>query len=305
MLPRLGYLLHCVQRGYLDALSKYVSAVPTFKQYLTLKEGEEKRYVLSVKRKLTVVFQGNSPGIKDIIMNSTTIELSPRLIMTTDGGNDTEPEEGSQEEEDIPEKAVKSSPKKRAANNTGEEDASPKKKRAPAVSNPKLRNMIYGYLLQSTETSISVCVFRKYCPRNPKYFGREGIAEAVIKHFQTPEYDIKSRLHWGLYYAEFRNTVHKDLPKNISPAILRVSSEVHWEAEATLYKSHTFDIRICPTTALAFYQTLPYAAILLIPRVRIDFFHITKRGRLSTKGEDFSRGSNALVKLVAFPSAYS
>ena len=195
MLPRLGYLLHCVQRGYLDALSKYVSAVPTFKQYLTLKEGEEKRYVLSVKRKLTVVFQGNSPGIKDIIMNSTTIELSPRLIMTTDGGNDTEPEEGSQEEEDIPEKAVKSSPKKRAANNTGEEDASPKKKRAPAVSNPKLRNMIYGYLLQSTETSISVCVFRKYCPRNPKYFGREGIAEAVIKHFQTPEYDIKSRLY--------------------------------------------------------------------------------------------------------------
>ncbi|KAL8672844.1 MAG: hypothetical protein Q9168_002720 [Polycauliona sp. 1 TL-2023] len=60
-----------------------------------------------------------------------------RFIMTTDGGNDTEPENEAQEDIDEDSKKTnKTSPKKRAAANAEEEEeeASPKKKRTPAKS---------------------------------------------------------------------------------------------------------------------------------------------------------------------------
>ncbi|KAL9000471.1 MAG: hypothetical protein Q9169_000988 [Polycauliona sp. 2 TL-2023] len=59
------------------------------------------------------------------------------VLMTTDGGNDTEPEEEDQEGAALVDELKtgnKTSPKKRAAANTGDEETSPKKKRAPAKS---------------------------------------------------------------------------------------------------------------------------------------------------------------------------
>ncbi|KAL8979068.1 MAG: hypothetical protein Q9205_005508 [Flavoplaca limonia] len=163
----------------------------------------------------------------------------------------------------------------------------------------ELRNMIYGYLFQGAEISISVRVFRKYILYSPCHTGtllsngRKFTApDAVKQEFRVPKYDSKSRLHWDLYYAEFENTVHKDHPKGISTAILRVNSHIHKEAEVILYKSHTFDFGLCPTAALAFFQTLPRAALPFIPRIRFDLY-CTKWHNEA----EFSKTCNALIKL--------
>ncbi|KAI4265327.1 MAG: hypothetical protein L6R38_009503 [Xanthoria sp. 2 TBL-2021] len=93
-----------------------------------------------------VVVQNSPSAAKNTNENSTPPKLDSSpfgdvdnswVIMTTDGGNDTEPEEEIQEDvglEEKPKKGSKTSPKKRAATNTEEEDTSPKKKRAPAKS---------------------------------------------------------------------------------------------------------------------------------------------------------------------------
>lgn len=163
----------------------------------------------------------------------------------------------------------------------------------------ELRNMIYGYLFQGAEISISVRAFRKYILSSPAHTeilrsnGRKITAvDAVKQEFRVPKYDSKSRLHWDLYYAEFENTVHKDQPKGISTAILRVNSHIHKEAEMILYKSHTFDFGLCPTAALAFCQTLPRAALPFIPRIRFDLY-CTKWHNEA----EFSKTCNALIKL--------
>ncbi|KAL8647791.1 MAG: hypothetical protein Q9226_006284 [Calogaya cf. arnoldii] len=168
----------------------------------------------------------------------------------------------------------------------------------------ELRNMIYGYLFQGAETSISVRAFRKYIPSSPSRFdglggvpkviaGTQLTACAVMREkFRRPQYDSKSRLHWDLYYAEFGNTVHKDLPKGISAAILRVNRHIHKEAEMILYKSHTFDFGICSTAALAFFQTLSRSALPFIPRIRIDLPCTRARNE-----SEFSKTCNALIKL--------
>ncbi|KAI4281318.1 MAG: hypothetical protein L6R38_003786 [Xanthoria sp. 2 TBL-2021] len=162
----------------------------------------------------------------------------------------------------------------------------------------ELRNMIYGYLFQGAEISISVRTFRKYIMPCPSYFnGSERVRKvgvtAVREKFRVAQYDSKSRLHWDLYYAEFGNTVHKDQPKGISAAILRVNSHIHKEAEMILYKSHTFDFGVCPTAALAFFQTLPPAALPFIPRIRIDLYCTRWRNKT-----EFSKTCNALTKLA-------
>lgn len=163
--------------------------------------------------------------------------------------------------------------------------------------------MVYGYLFQGTETSISVRTFHKHILPSSKYnvsdFAYNG-APAIIKKFQRPQYDTKSRLHWNLYYAEFGNTVHKDQPKNISSAILRVNSHIHQEAEFMLYKSHTFDFGVCPTAALAFCQTLSQAVVTFIPGIRVDLFRTIcsdYKRTVITNEKDFSRTCNTLIKL--------
>lgn len=167
----------------------------------------------------------------------------------------------------------------------------------------ELRNMVYGYLFQGAETSISVRTFHKHILPSSKYNVSDFVyngAPAIIKKFQRPQYDTKSRLHWNLYYAEFGNTVHKDQPKNISSAILRVNSHIHQEAEFMLYKSHTFDFGVCPTAAWAFCQTLSQAAVTFIPRIRVDFFRTIGSDyerTVITNQKDFSRTCNALIKL--------
>lgn len=177
----------------------------------------------------------------------------------------------------------------------------------------ELRNTVYAYLFQGAETSISVCTFRKHILPGYKYYQYHGSddsiedgAAAISQKFRRPQYDTKSRLHWDLYYAEFRNTVYSDQPKQISSAILRVNSHIHKEAEAILYKSHTFDFGVCPTAALAFYQTLSQAAVHLIPGIRVDIFRTIFDGYdarrnhdhpVITNEKDFSRTCNALIKL--------
>ncbi len=118
--------------------------------------------------------QNINSSAKNMTESNSPSKLEPSLLgdgdrswvmMTTDGGNDTEPEADTQEDivslditeidqlcvnkpsftqdsEESPKKADKTSPKKRAAANTGEEDSSPKKKRAPAKSRvtPKASN---------------------------------------------------------------------------------------------------------------------------------------------------------------------
>ncbi|KAL8883568.1 MAG: hypothetical protein Q9192_007099, partial [Flavoplaca navasiana] len=159
--------------------------------------------------------------------------------------------------------------------------------------------MIYGLLLQGAEMSISVRAFRKHIL--PGRLCEDGAA-AISERFDTPRYDVKSRLHWDLYYAEFENATHKGLTKHIWPAILRVNSQIHKEAEPILYKSHTFDFGVCPTAALAFYQAIPLAAIPFIPRIRIDFSHTMSHdyfhpNKIITNETDFSKTCNALAKL--------
>ncbi|KAL8993085.1 MAG: hypothetical protein Q9169_006609 [Polycauliona sp. 2 TL-2023] len=161
----------------------------------------------------------------------------------------------------------------------------------------ELRNMIYEYLFQGVEASISVRTFRKHIRPCPGY--RDGTTRvrgvatnAVKKQFRKAQYDSKSRLHWDLYYAEFGNTVHKDQPKGISTSILRVSSYIHREAEPILYRSHSFDFGITPKAALAFYQSIPQAAIPFIPRIRFDLYYLTFRNE-----DEFCKTCNALIKL--------
>ncbi|KAL8643664.1 MAG: hypothetical protein Q9226_008204 [Calogaya cf. arnoldii] len=90
------------------------------------------------------VINQNSPSVsKDMTEGSISPKLDSSLfdhrdrVMTTDGGNDTEPEGEIHDNvghEEQPKKGDKSSPKKRGASNTGEDNTSPKKKRAPAKS---------------------------------------------------------------------------------------------------------------------------------------------------------------------------
>ena len=169
------------------------------------------------------------------------------------------------------------------------------------------RNMVYVYLFQGVETSISVRAFRKFiCAggnHNHSDLLREGGVAAVRREFRVPRFDSKSRLHWDLYYAEFGNTVHRDHPKNIYSAILRVNSLIHKEAEPILYKCHTFNFGVCPTAALAFYQVLPPAVLPSIQRIRINVYRAIFEGRRRllprvTNEEEFSKACNALVKLV-------
>ncbi|KAL8859848.1 MAG: hypothetical protein Q9178_003681 [Gyalolechia marmorata] len=171
----------------------------------------------------------------------------------------------------------------------------------------ELRNMVYEYLFQGVEKSISVRAFRKFiCAggnHNHSDLLRGGGVAAVRRDFQVPRYDSKSRLHWDLYYAEFGNTVHRDQPKNICLAVLRANSLIHKEAEPILYKCHTFDFGVCPTAALAFYQVLPEAALPFIQRIRIDVYRAFFEGRRPflpriTNEEEFSKTCNALVKLA-------
>ncbi|KAL8883798.1 MAG: hypothetical protein Q9192_006999, partial [Flavoplaca navasiana] len=113
----------------------------------------------------------------------------------------------------------------------------------------ELRNMIYGYLFQGAESSISVRAFRKYILYSPGHTRSNGgkitAPDAVKQEFRVPKYDSKSRLHWDLYYAEFENTVHKDQPKGISTAILRVNSHIHKEAEMILWRNETEFSKTC------------------------------------------------------------
>ncbi len=175
----------------------------------------------------------------------------------------------------------------------------------------ELRNMIYGYLLQGAEISISVRTFRKYIePRPGRFSGSVHIVPrpgcfggsvyvrkpGVTAHrekFRVAQYDSKSRLHWDLYYAEFGNTVYKDQAKGISVAIFRVNSHIHKEAEMILYKSHTFDFGVCAPAALAFFQTLPQAALRFVPRIRIDYY--CAKGRHESA---FCKTYNALATLA-------
>ncbi|KAL8671127.1 MAG: hypothetical protein Q9168_004360 [Polycauliona sp. 1 TL-2023] len=149
--------------------------------------------------------------------------------------------------------------------------------------------MIYGYLFQGTEVSIAVRTFRKHMSTRP---GRSPGVTAIKEKFRVARYDSKSRLHWDQYYSEFGNTLQKDLPKGISTAILRVNSHIHQEAEPVLYKSHTFDFGAAPKAALAFYQTLPQAAIPFIPRIRFDLCYTSYRNE-----NEFAKTCNALIKI--------
>ena len=162
----------------------------------------------------------------------------------------------------------------------------------------ELRNMIYGFLFQGAEKSISARALRKHILQRILF--EDGVA-ATRDKFRTPQYDGKARLHWDLYYAEFENTIYKDSKKDIWPAILRVNSHIHKEAEPILYKSHTFDFGICPTAALAFYRAIAQTAIPFSPRIYADFFHTMshefRSGKVITNQKDFSRTCNRLVEI--------
>lgn len=60
-----------------------------------------------------------------------------------------------------------------------------------------------------------------------------------------------------------------------------------------LYKSHTFDFGVCAPAALAFFQTLPQAALRFIPRIRIDY--CCAKGRHESA---FRKTYNALATLA-------
>ncbi|KAL8903142.1 MAG: hypothetical protein Q9171_007502 [Xanthocarpia ochracea] len=116
-------------------------------------------------------------------------------IMTTDGGNDTEPEET--EEDDVldekPKGANKSSPKKRAATKVKKEETSPKKKRAAAKTRvpnerpstpevqtpPNERNMVQANEATPAKKS-------KATPKPSPTKGKRAGAEKVADKVQLP-----------------------------------------------------------------------------------------------------------------------
>ncbi|KAL8912277.1 MAG: hypothetical protein Q9172_007526 [Xanthocarpia lactea] len=116
-------------------------------------------------------------------------------ILTTDGGNDTEPEETEEDAvlDEKPKRADKSSPKKRAATKVKEEETSPKKKRAAAKtrvpnerpSTPEVQTLSNeGNLVQANEATPAKK--SKATPKPSPTKGKRAGAEKVADKVQLP-----------------------------------------------------------------------------------------------------------------------
>ncbi|KAL8845166.1 MAG: hypothetical protein Q9176_000334 [Flavoplaca citrina] len=153
---------------------------------------------------------------KHVAEHSTSPKLDPpfsgvgessRVMMTTDGGNDTEQEEGGvssdilkqvrhgranifQISAENPKKTDKSSPKKRAVGNTGEETTSPKKKRAAAKGKVAIKTLdgATKTVADSVETIATVTVKSENGTSEGQITERPSTPEAqTVKEAKAPK----------------------------------------------------------------------------------------------------------------------